>query len=111
MDDRKAKPDKALEHREPAPPSRWYAVSSGFLATFIMMFAGFLYLKHLQDATVDAKRVADREAVVQREKALNDTCTVLEKLRKTYTDLSNPSAKQIADVWAQLEIVIHCPGK
>jgi hypothetical protein len=109
-------PTEQHPHREPAPPSRWYAVSLGFVAVFIIMFCGFIYLKHLQDQATASKRAADQQqaqqakvAEQQRAKALADTCAVIDSMQNYYSTLHNPIGDGVAATWARLRVTVGCP--
>lgn len=96
----------------------WYVVGVGFLATFIIMFAGFMYLKNVQDQADASKRAADRLqtqqaqlAEAQRKQALADTCSVIDRMEEFYRGVGSPPTLAVADAWAKLRVTVGCAPK
>lgn len=96
----------------------WYVVGVGFLATFIIMYLGFAYLKNVQDQADANKRAADKLqaqqsqlAETQRKQALADTCSVIDQMEAFYRGLGSAPTTSVANAWAKLRVTVGCAPK
>jgi hypothetical protein len=83
-------------------PVRWaYVLGLCFISIMAGMGFTIVYFKHAQDQQAAM-------TAAQRREYTDNICTVIDKLHKKYDTLNTPGAAGVADVWANLYVLIGC---